>query len=118
MASSMTVVKNPDKDEKINLDFAQCNIDKNRGKDSLSVKMLNRLKIRENDRPPKIDKIETNKIGKKDKDWIRVEVVVTKEGKKNKSLGKVESNYYRNALNKKLELARRKAQEKGGRDHA
>ena len=124
MESSMTVVKttsseNPNKVDKVNLDVVQCNTEKNKGRDSLSVKMLNKLKIRENDKPPKIDEIKTNKIGKKDKDWIRVEVIMTKDGKKNKPLGTVSNNYYKKALDNKLEIARKRAAlKRDGKDHA
>jgi len=124
MESSMTVVKttsseNPNKVEKVNLDVVQCNTEKNRGRDSLSVKMLNKLRIRENDKPPKIDEVKTNKIGKKDKDWVRVEVVETKEGKKNRVINKVENRYFKNNLDRKLEIARKRAEKmKGGKDHA
>lgn len=113
-----TASDNSNKETVINLDAVQCNVERTRGRDSLSVKQVRKIKIKENGKTPVIDGIETNKLGKKanSKSWERFIVEVDKSGNKvKKSLGKVESEHSNKSLDKKLEKAREKAASKGGK---
>lgn len=102
--------ENSSKETVVNLDAVQCNVEQVRGRDSLSVTPVKKIRIRENSKQPVIDSVGSNKIGKGNRYWERFIVEVDKTGRKHKaSLGKVESEYYSKTLDKKLEKAREKA---------
>ena len=103
--------ENSDKPIVIKLDAIQCSVENYRGKDVLSAtKVRSNIKVKEGGKPPVIEGIGSNKLGKDGNRWVRSVIVVNKEGnKRRKELGEVTSDYYSKALNQKLTKAREKA---------
>ena len=104
-----TASENPNKEIILNLDVVQCNTEQVRGRDSLSVSRAKKIKIRQNGKIPTVSEVNNNRLAKQDNDWTRFITVATPNGKKNKSMGKVQSAYSSRALDEKLERARKNA---------